>query len=134
MIRKVFNTFGAVIDRGRSTGSGEKSAQGATWTAAERNVRVPLTFGPQESPDPIREGATPARAAKVQVVTFAYDMGQQIGAEDFTFGENVDIRGDLASVPYGGHLAWGERANIAPPQHVAYGSLFQSTPTLYGIG
>jgi hypothetical protein len=133
MIRAVFNTFGANIDRGRGVGDA-KSPEGVTWTAAERNVRVPVILSPQESPDPIRDGATPARQAKVQVVTFAYDMGMMMGSEDFAWGENVDIGGDLASTPFGNHLVWRERSNIAPPQHVAYGSLFQTTPTLYGMG
>jgi len=133
MIRQVWQTFGAVIDRGRGVGD-SKNAQATTWTAAERNVRVPLNIGAQDAPDPIRQGAVPSRQAKIQVVTYAYDMGLAVGTEDFAWGDNVDIRGDLASVPYGNHLPWRERANIAPPQHVAYGSLFQTTPTLYGMG
>lgn len=105
---------------------------GVTWTPAERNVREDVIKPAQEAPDPIREGATPSRVARVQVATFAYDMGQAFGAEDFT-APDLNFR-STRQTPGRGMLPWQERANTAPPQHVAYGSLFQYDPLTYGFG
>lgn len=107
----------------------DRAAVGIRTTAGERNVRVPVIKPYQEAPDPIREGATPSRAAQVQVVTFARDMNASMG-EDFILG-NPDYY-NQAWTPYGRQAPWAERANIAPPQHVAYGSLFQYDPYVYG--
>jgi hypothetical protein len=94
-----------------------------TWTAPERNVRVPVTLAPQRVPDPPAQGAeAPSRRAMIQVVTFFNDMclSQE---ERFT---PIDVNWSrMAWRPYGRRTTpWTERANIAPPQHVAYGSLF----------
>lgn len=105
---------------------------GVTWTPGERNVRVPVEEPVQEAPDPIRYGATPARRSQVQVATFRYDQGQMVGTEGF---EEMDLwfRNRRQTLP-GLQQPWTERANTAPPQHVAYGSLFQYDPTIYGRG
>jgi hypothetical protein len=125
MIREIFRGFGAVIDRG------DRKGHGTVFTAGEKNVRVPILVLPQNAPDPERQGAIPARPAMNQVATFTYDMGWSFGAEDFTWGENAHVTGELASMPYGRQMTWDERSNIAPPQHMAYGSLFQFEPTVY---
>lgn len=104
---------------------------GPSVTAAERNVRVPVQVYPHEAPDPIRQGDTPSRWAKVPVVTFqniAYILAQQkdnwgedmLWAPDHTAAVNY-------SVPYNsGYISrWRERSNIAKDQAVAYGSMFE---------
>lgn len=106
---------------------------GFTWTPGYRNVRVPVQEPQQEAPDPIRQGATPSRPSKVQIATFRYDMNASM-AEDF---QNVDViypRAESVGVPRGRMEPFTERANIAPPQHVAYGSLFQAPANAYGYG
>lgn len=109
----------------------DRAAVGVAWTAGERNVRVPVEKPFQEAPDPIREGATPSRPAQVQVVTFANEMNASM-AEDFTMGQGFPEFNDGAWTPYGRQAPWVERSNTAPPQHVAYGSLFQYDPYTYG--
>lgn len=129
MIQAIFHKFGAVIARNRD------EAPQPVWTPAMRNVRVGIGVFPQQSPDAPRQGDIPARPAKLQIQTAFYDTGAW-SAEGFAFGHagNVDIAGDLASAPYGLQAPWNERANMTPPQHVAYGSLFQYQPTVYGMG
>lgn len=105
---------------------------GFTWTPGYRNVRPFVQEPIQEAPDQVRYGATPARRPQVQVATFRYDMGEMFGAEDFT-APDLYFRSTRQSLP-GGMTPWSERANTAPPQHVAYGSLFQYDPSTYGYG
>lgn len=128
MIRDIFHTFGAVITRNRD------EAPEPVWTPAMRNVRVLVGVHPQQAPEAPRQGDIPSRPAKLQIQTAFYDTNAW-SAEGFAFGQagNVDIEGDLASAPYGLQAPWNERANMAPPQHVAYGSLFYYQPTVYGI-
>ena len=91
-------------------------------TMAERNVRIVENIHPQESPDPPRDGAIPCRPSKNQVVTFFADMEV---SSDWRFQAiNPDWHHPGASRPAGRMAPWDARVNIAPPQHVAYGSLF----------
>lgn len=130
MIRGIFNRFGAIVSRDDH----RPSARVKTWTAGERNVRVPVLINPQEAPDPIRQSDVPSRPARIQVATFSYDTASW-EAEGMAAGvDNANVAGVLASTPYGKQATWNERANIAPPQHVAYGSLFYSDPSVYGYG
>lgn len=128
MIRALWAKYGAVISRDDS----RPSASVKTWTAGERNVRVPVQVNPQEAPDPIRQSDVLARPAMNQVATFSYDTASW-EAESMVAGvDNANIEGVLASTPYGRQAVWNERANIAPPQHVAYGSLFYTDTAVYG--
>lgn len=128
MIRAMFGRFGAVISRDDA----RPSASVKTWTAGERNVRVPVLINPQEAPDPIRQSDVPSRPARIQVATFTYDTATWEAEGMVPDMDNANVEGVLASVPYGRQAVWNERANIAPPQHVAYGSLFYSDPVTYG--
>lgn len=108
----------------------DRVAVGIRASAGEANVRVPVQKPFQEAPDPIREGATPARPAQVQVVTFSREFYDSHDSGAFIMG-NPDYYNE-AWTPYGRQAPWVERSNIAPPQHVAYGSLFQYEPYVYG--
>lgn len=97
------------------------SANQPERSIAEKNARPFLDVFPQESPDPIRDGATPCRPARMPIVTFFADMEV---SSDWRFqATNPDYYAG-ASVVQGRNAPWDMRANTAPPQHVAYGSLF----------
>ena len=106
-------------------------ATGTMFTAAERNVRVPV-IEPYLAPlpDPVRYGDVPTRAAKVQVVTFRYDMNHSAD-ESFEGGGSFEHQHPSYEIR-GRQHPWVERVNTAPPQHIAYGSLFTTERPSYG--
>lgn len=95
--------------------------QGPTLTAAERNVRVPVSVAPQAAPDPPRQGFVPSRPAMVQVAVFAYDMGHSLDDPRFQ-APNLEWSPVIAR-PAGRQTPHTLRQNIVPAQHMAYGSL-----------
>lgn len=94
--------------------------QGPTRTAAERNVRVPVGVSPHESPDPVRDGAIPARPARVQIATFSYDMEQHDAAH---FQVANILHSPVVARPVGRQAPHVLRQNIDVAQHTAYGSM-----------
>lgn len=102
---------------------------GIDMTPAERNVRVPITVYPQQSPDPIRYGDTPSREAKNQVVTFMAQAAIRAVQED-RFGVDLWAPVHVASTTprFGLHTQavgrWNERANIEKRRYEPYGSQY----------
>jgi hypothetical protein len=104
-------------------------------TAGEANVRVPVTVYPQEAPERGAQGGAygliPSRPAQVQVVTFYHD---QTRTQADSFQATILGPAPHAAVPRGRMAPFGQRANIAVPPHVAYGSLFVQDGPTYGLG
>lgn len=95
--------------------------QGPVWTAAERNVRVPVGVHAHAAPDPPREGFTPSRPAMTQVVTFAYDTTVAMG--DARFQAPNLVWNPVVARPPGRQAPHQLRQNIPVPAHIAYGSM-----------
>lgn len=95
--------------------------QGPLYTAAERNVRVPVGVSPQAAPDPPAQGLIPSRHAYIPVVTFAYDMG--VTLDDPRFQQPNFAWNPIVARPPGRQTPVTLRQNIAAPAHVAYGSM-----------
>jgi hypothetical protein len=102
------------------------------------NVRARELIGPQQSPDPLRYGDTPARPATQQIFqehrprswravmrdTFVVPLSETIA--DHT------ILATGAQMPRGIQQPFRERANIEPPRPEAYGSGFALRSRIYG--
>ncbi len=98
-----------------------EAGAGVQRTAAERNVRIIEQIFPQDSPDPIRRTSIPCRPSRRQIVTFFHDT--QANSDARFQSINPEYYAGASAVP-GRNAAWDNRVNTAPPQHVAYGSLF----------
>lgn len=104
---------------------------GQTGLTAELvHVRVPVQKCPQQAPDPIRQGDTPARPA-VSEVTFWWHDQTRTQEDRFTMG-HIPRDPRIAGLQRGRMSSDPQRVNIPVPSHVAYGSLFQYAPTTYG--
>lgn len=101
----------------------------------EYNERVTERFSYSPPPDPATQGGAhgdlQSRPARVQVVGFFHPY-EYVMAERFVYTDvNLDPR--VWIVP-GRMEPFDQRMNIEIPQHVAYGSLFQSAQPTYGYG
>lgn len=92
-------------------------------TAAARNVRPRLAVVPDQLPDPIRYGDTPARAARQQIATFLSIASIKAVMRDEFYVKTIAPQ-HLADRPPGiGSLApWNVRPNIHRPEPGAYGT------------
>lgn len=93
------------------------------------HVRIPVHFRGHDAPDPVRQGAVPARPSTWDFTFWWHDQ-TRTQEERFTIGQVP--RGHHAAIMSGRQSSAPDRANIRVPPHVAYGSLFQSAPTPYG--
>lgn len=93
------------------------------------HVRIPVHFRGHPAPDPVRQGAVPSRPSKWDFTFWWHDQNRT-QEERFTIGQVP--RTHRAAVMSGRQPGVPDRANIRVPSHVAYGSLFQSSPTPYG--
>lgn len=93
-------------------------------TAGEANVRPIEGVGTQRSPDPIRQGDTPSRPARMPIVVFSI-LGP-IAAN--YFGVRIHAPQHTAATPRGLQHPFVERVNIKRPQATAYGSQFVLDP------
>lgn len=96
-------------------------------TAAARNVRAYEQYSAHEAPDPIRQGDTPARPSRQQIVTFL-----SIAPYKAVMKDEFQIA-ILAPAPHaqslGGRQApWGERINVHKRAAEAYGNLVTLNP------
>jgi hypothetical protein len=100
------------------------------WTAALRNVRATEHFSIHQAPEAPRQGDTPARPARVPVVTFNSAASiRAVMEDDFRFAIIAPNPG--AQVLNGHQAPWNERANIHRRQAEAYGSLVTLDPPNY---
>lgn len=100
---------------------------GLDMYAAERNVRPIHDVYPQQAPDPVRQGDTPSRPARMPIVTFQ-------AVADWLSVQRDDFAGDLwapinlasTTTSPGGNtqavLRWNERVNMERPMYEPYGS------------
>lgn len=100
---------------------------------AERNVRPRVPVYPQESPDPIRYGDTPARPARVAIAVMSGVGAYGAGLSDVFIPQNKDIPRRFLGTPRGTQLPMGGRPNIATPSVAAYGSLFTINQPVYDV-
>lgn len=102
-------------------------------TAALRNVRATEHFSIQEAPDPIRQGATPARPARQQIVTWMSKASiRAVMEDDFRFSIVAPYPG---AQPLDGRQGpWDERINIHKRSAEAYGSLLTLSPPVTSEG
>lgn len=111
--------------------------QGLHLTPATRNVRPNEAMFPQAAPDPIRQGATLARPARmpVAVMTDPTTFGLW-GLDEFEpMWKNLTRRFAAGRLPQGVSVqAVAPRPNISRPPAQAYGSLFSLSPEIYGFG
>lgn len=106
--------------------------RGPHLTAAARNVRPIVRVYPHQAPDPPRQGDTPARPARVPIVTFQNRAGiLSVMADRFLL--RLRAPDPSAATPGFGSHPWTERANIRRPPAEAYGSQFGLDPTGKGM-
>lgn len=89
-------------------------------TSAELNVRPIEGVGEQRAPDPIRQGDTPSRPARMPIVVF----GTHRAPVATFFGVRTVAPNHVAAMPKGTQLPTVERTNIRRPPAIAYGSLY----------
>ena len=97
-------------------------------TASARNVRMVEQVYPQRSPDPPRQGDIPARPARMPV--FVSQSQAEIHAvmeDEFQFVMYGPVH-YVQQLP-GVQAPFQERSNVQKPAAVAYGSLFELTPS-----
>lgn len=94
-------------------------------TSAELNVRPVEGVGEQRAPDPIRQGDTPARPARMPIVVF----GTHRGPVATFFGVRTIAPNHVAAIPKGRQLPTVERTNIRRPPAIAYGSIYELDPS-----
>ena len=100
---------------------------GLDMYAAERNVRPILDVYPQQSPDPIRQGDTPSRPARMPIVTFQA-VSDWLGVQRDDFAGDLWAPINLASTTTSpgrntnAVLRWNERVNVGTPEYEPYGS------------
>lgn len=108
-----------------------------TWWPGEVNDQFPVRVFPQEAPDPSEMGGAygeiPARPAQNTVVLFHHEQNISMGPEDFVAAIPT-VLPHTRAYPRGRMTADPQRANIARPAAVAYGSLFQYASRPYGLG
>ena len=94
-----------------------------TRTPAARNVRAFENYSVQEAPDPIRQGDTPARPSRQQIVTFlSIAPYKAVMRDDFTF-VTLQPNNPAATLAGPGRMQnWRERANIHKETADAYGN------------
>lgn len=97
-------------------------------TPASRNVRVIEPVPPQESPEPPRQGDTPARPAAKQVAIFQAIAPIHAVMQDFFHYPKLMPLDNNRHVLTGDQQPWEERANLARIPAVAYGSLVTMDP------
>lgn len=93
------------------------------------HVRIPTINRGHRAPDPVRQGDVPSRPSLWDFTFFWHDQNKT-QEESFTTGHIP--RTPQVALMAGRQTADPTRANIRVPQHVAYGSLFTSSPTPYG--
>lgn len=115
----------------------QEHAQGAQLTADSLNVRPTESVSPQRAPDPIRQGDTSVRPARmpVAVMTDPTTFGMWGVDEFIPMGKNLTARFATGRLPQGVSVqAVAPRPNITRPSAIAYGSLFELSPQNYGYG
>lgn len=102
-------------------------------TAPARNVRPVERIAPHESPDPIRQGETPSRPARMPIVTFQSAAAiRAVMENEFRFAIVAPYPG---AQPLDGRQApVTERVNIHRRAAEAYGSLLTLNPPNYWEG
>jgi hypothetical protein len=111
----------------KRTPRGGATEGGPERTAAQRQVRMFERIFPHRSPDPPRQGDTPARPARWPTwVSQSRAAIHAVMEDEFRFelwAPDLQIQ-----QLHGQQAPLTERANIAKPSSVAYGSLFTLVP------
>lgn len=112
-----------------------------TVTYTEFNQMVGENVSPQDAPDPIRQGDTPARQARQPIVLMSTKVTDWNSgfAEDFipTYGDShtriarFQQAGNQAQLNIRAQNAVGVRPNIERSNSAAYGSLFSLSAQTY---
>lgn len=112
----------AFIRRRPAAGTGH-----AQRSMVERNVRPLEIYSPHQSPDPPRQGDTPARPSRMPIVSFFNIAGYKAVMSD-EFWLSILARKQHAATLHGPTGRYGERANIHKPAADAYGNLVLMYP------
>jgi hypothetical protein len=107
-----------------------RPAQGpghAQRSAAALNVRPVEQISAHQAPDPVRYGDTPARPARMPIVTFLNIAGYKAVMSD-DFWLSILARKQHASTLHGPTGGYGERSNVYKPAADAYGNLILMYP------
>lgn len=100
------------------------------------NERVQEQFSYSPPPSRAEQGGAygdiRARPSRVQIAG-SFHPYDYVMEDRFVFADLHDVR-NLAWLPQGQMQAFDQRTNIEVPQHVAYGSLFQTATPSYGYG
>lgn len=102
-------------------------------TFNELNVRDLEPIAPQDSPDPVRQGDTPSRPARMPKAIFTtIKYNHSIDFPEFSFPlfapeHRARVLADGTAGSGGRQQAWNERSNVDRPRAVPYGT-FDSLP------